>query len=622
MSELLLYLIKANIALCLFYFAYQLGLRRLTFYTLNRYFLLSGIVFSSLFPLVDVNDFVNRHETLAQQAVIYLPGLNAWQQPVQPELFSVQNLIEWVFWAGVAVMAIRLIMQLVSLLFLHRKTSSANILDWRVRLMRTAMNPFSFFRHIYVNPSLHGPDELKAILQHESIHVKEWHSADVLMSELNQVFYWFNPGAWLMKTAVKENLEFLTDRTMLRTGVDRKAYQYSLVQVNAAQYAAGIANNFNFSHLKNRIKMMNKQKSSRLHITRYAILGCIVCGVLLSLNFTNAGTAVQEAVKDVQRALVETNTIPVADTVIPAAKQPTVVQGKPTVVQVKPTVVQGKPKVVQVKPTVVQVKPTVVQVKPTSTQPRQPVNIMINHRNPHAGPPLYVIDGMVMKETEIKDQPLSKLNPNDIESITVLKDQSATAIYGERAKDGVILITTKKKAKDEGVVTVVGYGKAKKDKDAVDFEAENEDGTKSLKSVVVVGYGTKEAAAAAPKVEEVRLDDAPATRIVSGVKVETIKLDDVAVSKANNNAATSISAFKAYPNPTSGIVSVSFHVDNPGKGYIEVTDANGKPVYQKSISGFKGSYNGQIDLSRFPAGIYYLVVMKDGAKISSKIVRN
>lgn len=621
MSEFLLYLIKANIALCLFYLAYQLGLRRLTFYTLNRYFLLSGIVFSSLFPLVDVNDFVNRHETLAQQAVIYLPDLNAWQQPVQPELFSIQHLIEWVFWAGVAVMAMRLIMQLISLLFLHRKTSSANILDWRVRLMRTSMNPFSFFRHIYVNPSLHGPDELKAILQHESIHVKEWHSADVLMSELNQVFYWFNPGAWLMKTAVKENLEFLTDRTMLRTGVDRKAYQYSLVQVNAAQYAAGIANNFNFSHLKNRIKMMNKQKSSRLHITRYAILGCIVCGVLLSLNFTNAGTAVQEAVKDVQRALVETNTTPVADTVVPA-KQPVVVEVKPTVVQGKPTVVEVK------KPAAVQVKPTVVEVKKAEakTQTQQPLSIRLNHRNPNAGPPLYVVDGIVMKETDINAGPLSKLNPNDIESITVLKDQSAQAIYGERAKDGVILIVTKKGAKtapaekDKGVVTVVGYGRAK-DKDAVDFGAVNEDGTQSLKGVVVVGYGTKEAAAA-PKVEEVRLDDVSATRTASGVKVETIKLEDVAVSKANNNAATSIGAFKAYPNPTNGIVSVSFHVDNPGKGYIEVTDANGKPVYQKSISGFKGSYNGQIDLSRFPAGIYYLVVMKDGAKISSKIVRN
>ena len=360
--------------------------------------------------------------------------------------------------------------------------------------------------------------------------------------------------------------------------------------------------------------MMNKQNSSRLHITRYAILGCIVCGVLLSLNFTNAGTAVQEAVKDVQRVLVETKATPVTDTVIPA-KQPVVVEVKKPA-QVKPVVEQVK-KPAQVKPTVLQVKPTVVEVKKATNllyeaKTQRPGNILINHRKPNAGPPLYVIDGEVMTEADSRPGPLSKLNPNDIESVTVLKDQSAKAIYGERAKDGVILIVTKKGTKevkevavgaeqeDKGVITVVGYGKAKKDKDAVDFEAESEDGAQSLKGVVVVGYGTKEAAA----------------------KVEEVKLEDVAVARANNNAATSIGAFKAYPNPTNGIVQLSFNVDNPGKGYIEVTDANGKPVYQKSISGFKGTYNSQIDLSRFPAGIYYLVVMKDGAKISSKIVRN
>src|SRR5688572_6142468 len=99
MPELIIYLIKANIALCLFYLAYRLGLRRLTFYTLNRFFLLSGIIFSSLFPLVDVNDFFNRSE-MAQQVITFVPDLNTWQA-AQPEAFTVWAFMEWVFWAGV-----------------------------------------------------------------------------------------------------------------------------------------------------------------------------------------------------------------------------------------------------------------------------------------------------------------------------------------------------------------------------------------------------------------------------------------------------------------------------------------------------------------------------------------
>ena len=64
--------------------------------------------------------------------------------------------------------------------------------------------------------------------------------------------------------------------------------------------------------------------------------------------------------------------------------------------------------------------------------------------------PLIVIDGLAMDNDGIKGvaNPLSTINPNDIESFTVLKDASATAIYGSRASNGVILITTKRGQKN------------------------------------------------------------------------------------------------------------------------------------------------------------------------------
>lgn len=60
--------------------------------------------------------------------------------------------------------------------------------------------------------------------------------------------------------------------------------------------------------------------------------------------------------------------------------------------------------------------------------------------------PLIVIDGMPMDNNNTKgvNNPLSLVNPNDIETFTVLKDASATAIYGSRGSNGVIIITTKK----------------------------------------------------------------------------------------------------------------------------------------------------------------------------------
>lgn len=95
-----------------------------------------------------------------------------------------------------------------------------------------------------------------------------------------------------------------------------------------------------------------------------------------------------------------------------------------------------------------------LQMNVSSGQPGSPATIFIRGRNSlNSGTqPLYVIDGvpvtaesMGMRSSEAQTlSPLSTLSPSDIESMTVLKDATATSIYGARAANGVIVITTKK----------------------------------------------------------------------------------------------------------------------------------------------------------------------------------
>lgn len=68
--------------------------------------------------------------------------------------------------------------------------------------------------------------------------------------------------------------------------------------------------------------------------------------------------------------------------------------------------------------------------------------------------PIYVVDGQVMTNDF---GGFSSINPNDVENIQVLKDASATALYGSRGANGVVLITTKKAKKGEGYVTYDGW---------------------------------------------------------------------------------------------------------------------------------------------------------------------
>lgn len=287
MPTFIIYLIKANIALTLFYSAYRFGLRRLTFYTLNRFFLLFGIAFSAIFPLINPDTFFRRHEQLADAVTYYAPDWNSIQQIVHPQ-FTIWNIVQYVFWAGVAAMVVRLSLQLISLFSIHIKTMEGRLYNEKVRLMHNRINPFSFFKNIYINPSLHSPEELENILRHEKIHIKGWHTLDVLCGEINHIFYWFNPGAWLLKTAIRENLEFITDRKVLQSGADTKTYQYSLIHVGAFPYAVPVTNNFNFSHLKKRIIMMNKKKSRSYHLLRYLLLLPLISVAALVINSSRA----------------------------------------------------------------------------------------------------------------------------------------------------------------------------------------------------------------------------------------------------------------------------------------------------------------------------------------------
>jgi bla regulator protein BlaR1 len=181
-----------------------------------------------------------------------------------------------------------LLIQFVSLYRIYRNSRQSFLHGYKVRLISGDGGPFSFWKNIYVNPDKHEPADLKAILQHEHIHVNEWHTADILLAELSTIFYWFNPGVWLMKKAIRENIEFITDRKILQSGTDSKQYQYSLVNVSFAAAPQGIVNHFNISTIKKRIIMMNAKRSSKFNLTRYAFLVPVVVTLLLVVTVSRA----------------------------------------------------------------------------------------------------------------------------------------------------------------------------------------------------------------------------------------------------------------------------------------------------------------------------------------------
>ncbi|WP_262250301.1 SusC/RagA family TonB-linked outer membrane protein [Parapedobacter soli] len=106
-----------------------------------------------------------------------------------------------------------------------------------------------------------------------------------------------------------------------------------------------------------------------------------------------------------------------------------------------------------------------VQVTQASGQPGEFMRIKIRGTNSlgASNEPLYVVDGMPL------DALTSQLNPNDVESVSVLKDASSTAIYGSRGANGVIMITTKKGRTGEPTIAYSGYAGAQNLRKKIDL---------------------------------------------------------------------------------------------------------------------------------------------------------
>ena len=185
------------------------------------------------------------------------------------------TLFSWialVYWLGVGLLGAKFLVQLASLWRLKQK-STLYATDFNVVLVEnpTLTAPFSFFHWIFYNPHQHTTDEWEQVWTHECIHAQQYHSLDMLSSELLKCVFWFNPFAWWHQRLVQETLEYITDRAVLDTGVEKKSYQFHLLRSTLNTSQQTFANHFNQALLKSRIAMMNKRKSSWKAMGKYGL---------------------------------------------------------------------------------------------------------------------------------------------------------------------------------------------------------------------------------------------------------------------------------------------------------------------------------------------------------------
>ncbi|MEO5564204.1 MAG: M56 family metallopeptidase [Chitinophagaceae bacterium] len=315
MHSLFDYILKLSISLAVMYLFYQLVLRKLTFYNWNRWYLLGYTVLSFLIPFFDIMAVFGVNDWAESEVFQLIPVIELNKNEADTAVSHSWTAWNWFFLlliTGMCVLLVKLCIRYLSFLKVRRGATLLSDGDMKLFLVNKDIIPFSFGNSIFINQELHDEEELKEIIRHEFVHVKQKHTHDIIWSELLCVVNWYNPFVWLIRKAIRQNLEFIADNKVLENGFDKKKYQYLLLKVTGSNYFS-IANQFNFSSLKKRIAMMNKMKSARSQLIKFLFILPLVGIMLLAFRNEKKKEASQQApvVTELHKVL------DVADTVRP-----------------------------------------------------------------------------------------------------------------------------------------------------------------------------------------------------------------------------------------------------------------------------------------------------------------
>jgi len=533
MGTFFVYILKSSVCLALFYLFYRLLLSKETFHRFNRVALLGILFLSLLIPLLEVTtaqptEMAHTMLTLEQllAMVDFYSQDTVAVAPVEVKEITLSGIqiTLVIYLAGIVFFACRNIYSLIRL-FLLLRSGRKEIFHSGIRLIihNKEIAPFSWMKYIVISEA-DLEENGREILIHETAHISNHHSVDLLVADLCIFFQWFNPASWLLKQELQNIHEYEADETVIKEGVDAKQYQLLLIKKAVGTRLYSMANSFNHSTLKKRITMMLKEKSNpwaRLKYLYVLPLAAIAVTAFARPEISQKAKKISAVKVNDLAAIVETKTVEnvasgvnavvnltdvpeisvvkdtadvkkketagkssedgvfwvaekmpefpggngaVAEYVRENMKYPAIAKEKGTQGRVIVQFVVNKkgkivsPKVARsVDPDLDKEAIRLIKSMPDwipGTQGGKAVDVKytlpVSFRldgdssantntassEEKTGGPLFIIDGK-----EAAPNTINAIDPNWIKSISVLKDASATAIYGSRAKEGAIIIT-------------------------------------------------------------------------------------------------------------------------------------------------------------------------------------
>lgn len=274
------YFIECLVFQLIFLGIYDLFLKRETFFQWNRAYLLGTFVLSLVLPWVRIEAL----KTTVSSELIF-DSIFLWQ--LDEVIISSANKIGFfeslspiyvLYGLGALLTALWFVYKLVLIFRLRQKSTKQYFTGYTKVLVKQSKTAFSFFKTIFLGDRISKEKEPN-IIAHELVHIKQWHSLDLLFFELMRIFFWFNPLTYVYQSRVSELHEFIADSKIVKTN-KKEHYQSLLSEAFQTQNISFINQFFKKSLIKKRIVMLQKQKSKAIWQLKYAILLPFIIGML------------------------------------------------------------------------------------------------------------------------------------------------------------------------------------------------------------------------------------------------------------------------------------------------------------------------------------------------------
>jgi hypothetical protein len=451
MMPLFYYLLKVTVCSGVLFLYYYAALRNKDFHQWNRFYLLISTALSLLLPLGFIS--FTPQSGAGSNAINLVYAANGYLQELDLRSAAKGAPIPWME-AGYSLVCLFFLLSFIKALLRIRKIASVHKVQYigTIKFFDTeeAGTPFSFLHYLFWNKKIDLHSQTgQQIFGHELVHMEEKHTLDKLFMQLALIAAWANPFFWLIRKELSVLHEFIPYKNA--AGQHGTAALAAMILQSAfPDQFHKITNPFFHSSIKRRFAMLTKAQKTRIsYASRIAVLPL---AVLVGFAFTakpekSQTSGFHPAITPRQQVKTSANELllnnappsgtehyrasPVTDTVPRKTAQKITVKenGRPSekIVeilnnQVIVTDKEGKKEIYQ-KASDSVVKVQGFKIKGSENQP------------------LIFVDGVEISKAEME-----KISPDKIQSVSVFKGEDATKTYGERGKNGVILISLKKGA--------------------------------------------------------------------------------------------------------------------------------------------------------------------------------